>query len=177
MDGEVDVHRVLVRGVMPVVIAHVTRISLQPVCIGAEIGVAERGVEGDEHEVAGQHALREADDHHRNHDQAARDDDVEEVGTRAGDPVEGLDRMMDRVEAPEEWDRVEHPVYAILRNVCDDDRRDELHEVGPALDKRRQPGNRKPFGEQEGGRHHRKVSNCAGRWVATKYNAVGGPPA
>src|SRR5256885_8204881 len=114
MDGEVDVHRVLVRGVMPVVIAYRDEVSLQPVRIRAEISVAESGVEGDEHEVACQHALREAHHHHRNHDEPASDDDVEEVGTRAGNPVEGLDRMMDRVKAPEEWDGVEHSVYAIL---------------------------------------------------------------
>src|SRR5689334_9800146 len=135
MDGEVDVHSVLVRGVMPVVIAHRNEVSLQPVGIRAEISVAERGVEGDEYEVACEHALREAHHHHRNHDEAAGDDDVEEVRTRAGDPVEGLDRMMDRVEAPEEWDGVEHPVDAILEKVRDEDRRGELHEVRPALDK------------------------------------------
>src|SRR5438067_13229229 len=128
MDGEVDVHRLLVRGVMPVVIAHGHEVSLQPVRIRAEICVAERGMEGDEHEVTRQYASREAAEHHRNHDQGARDDDVEYVRARAGDPVEGLDRMMDRVETPEEWNRVEHQVYEIMPQVRDYDRREQLHD-------------------------------------------------
>ena len=175
MDGEVDVHRFLVRGVMPVVIAHRHEVSLQPVRIRAEIGVAERGVEGDEHEVARQHALREAAHHHRNHDQAARDDDVDEVGPRAGDPVEGLDRMMDRVEAPQEGDRVERSVHDILPQVRDEDRRDELHEVRPALDERLERRDGQPFGQQQGRQHHEESEQLRGQMGGHEIKCVSGP--
>ena len=62
VDGEVDVHRVLVRRVMPVVIAHGHEIRLHPDRPRPEVGVAERRVEGHEDQVTRQRGLRETED-------------------------------------------------------------------------------------------------------------------
>ena len=109
MDGEVDIHRVLVRGVMPVVIAHGHEIRLQPDRPRSKVGVAERGVEGHEDEVAGHRGLREAEDRHRDEDQPAREQDVDVVRARSGHPIHRLDGVMDRMKAPQEWNACETP--------------------------------------------------------------------
>ena len=115
------------RRVMPVVITPGHEVGLEPARAWTEVRVAERGVKRNEDEVPGHRALREAEQRHWYEDQAARDEDVDEVRTRTGDPVHRLDGVMDRMEAPQERDLVKRQMRCVLREVRNDDGHRQMH--------------------------------------------------
>ena len=89
------------RRVMPVVEPRLDQVRLQPLDRRAEIAMRPGGMEVHEEQIGHVDALREHQ-HHRNEDAASHHDVFHEVGARAGDPVERLGGMVDRVKAPHE---------------------------------------------------------------------------
>ena len=175
MDGEVDIHRLLVRRMMPVVIAHGHEIRLQPDRPRSKVGVAERRVKGHEDEISGQRGLRETEDRHRDEDQPARQQDVHVVRARSRHPIHRFDGVMDRMKAPQEWNRVKRPVRGVLREIRDDNRQRKLDEKRQGPHRLRKPWDRQPPGRVAGRDHHPKRDELCGQMRGHKVEEVRRP--
>ena len=135
----------------------------------------EHRVERHEQEVRVERGLREAEQEHRHHHQAARDDDVEHVQARARQPVEGAARVVDRVEAPEPGHRVKGAVHPVLGEVGDHEDLERLQRERLPLDRSPQRL-RLPHGRERGRRQQRHEGERLDRQVAHhEVGAVGGP--
>ena len=119
--------------------------------------------------------MREAEQEHRHHHQPARDDDVDHVEPRAREPVEGLARVVDRVEAPEPGHPVEGAVHPVLGEVGEHEDLEHLQRERLALDRPLQR-RRLPERRQRGRRQERQEGERLDRQVAHhEVGAVGGP--
>lgn len=121
MDGKVDIGGFWVRRVVPMMVAHCHEVGFQQDRARTKVRVTERGVERDEDQIPRHRVLRKSTEGHRDEDQAACKENVDEVGARAGDPVHGLDGVMDGVKAPQKGDLMERAVRGVLSKVRDHD--------------------------------------------------------
>ena len=79
MNGEIAVDSFVLSSVVPVMIARHDEVIFQPFCTRTEVQVRKRGMEGHKQNVANDGALLKSAQRQWDHDQTARDDDVEEV--------------------------------------------------------------------------------------------------
>ena len=82
--------------------------------------------EEDEDQVRVEGRLGEAEHVHRDHGEAAEEDDLHDVHPRAGEPVHHLRRVMDGVEVPQPRHAVESAVDPVLHQVGEEH---DLHEL------------------------------------------------
>ena len=152
VDGEVLVHRLRLRRVVPVVELRRGQQPAQRPELEPHVGVDEGRLDADERHVGEQRPLREPEDVDRDVGQAARHRHVHQVQPRAGQPVHRLRRVVDGVEAPERGHAVERAVDPVLGEVGEDEDRGELDRRGQRRDLGRHRGRARPV-EQ----HHRRL--------------------
>ena len=157
MDREVLVdgrHRVV-----PVVEGGRREDPAQPWEAETEVRVQGHRLDGHEHQIGHQGARREAQHEERHEGDGARHDHVDQMQARARQPVHRGARVVDRVEAPEPGHGVEGAVDAVLEEIRDRERREELERQrlrgDPGLETRRgDPAEQQARGSQREQRQH-----------------------
>ena len=88
----------------------------------------EDRVERNEDQVRRHRALIEAQSEEREDHDGPCHDDIENVQARTREPVHVETRVMDRVESPEDGNRVERAVNAVLGEIRAEQHGEELHD-------------------------------------------------
>ena len=156
-------------------IARRDEVILQPDGARTKVDVRKRGVEGHEQDVADDRTLGKAAQRQRDHDQTARDDDVEKVRARTRDPVHGADRVMHGVKAPQHRDLVEHPMHGVLRQIRHENDRQELQDERPIADIGLKLRDCEPRSRQCCGQQHQEIDQLRREVRRDEIECVGGP--